>query len=85
MAGLFVNRVYGEAYWYLTAVEATGFAGMLAGSIFMSIRGSMEGQKMLYCGLLLFGIIGVGMGTDDRIRSGNDSRTDASDGNCPET
>ena len=62
MAGLFVNRVYGEAYWYLTAVEATGFAGMLAGSIFMSIRGSMEGQKMLYCGLLLFGIIGAGMG-----------------------
>ena len=34
MAGLFVNRVYGEAYWYLTAVEATGFAGMLAGSSF---------------------------------------------------
>ena len=62
MAGLFVNRVYGEAYWYLTAVEAAGFAGMLAGSIFMSIRGGLAGQKMLYCGLLLFGIIGAGMG-----------------------
>lgn len=62
MAGLFVNRVYGEAYWYLTAVEAAGFAGMLTGSIFMSIRGGLAGQKMLYCGLLLFGIIGAGMG-----------------------
>lgn len=62
MAGLFVNRVYGEAYWYLTAVEAAGFAGMLAGGIFMSIRGSLAGQKMLYCSLLLFGIIGAGMG-----------------------
>lgn len=62
MAGLFVNRVYGEAYWYLTAVEAAGFAGMLTGSIFMSIRGSLAEQKMLYCGLFLFGIIGAGMG-----------------------
>lgn len=63
MAGLFVNRVYGEAYWYLTAVEAAGFAGMLTGSIFMSIRGSLaEQEKMLYCGLLMFGITGVAMG-----------------------
>ena len=95
MAGLFVNRVYGEAYWYLTAVEAAGFAGMLTGSIFMSIRGSLAEQKMLYCGLFLFGIIGAGDGdgrkfsalscSDDRIRSGNDSCTDTSDGNCPET
>lgn len=63
MAGLFVNRVYGEAYWYLTAVEAAGFAGMLTGSIFMSIHGSLaEQKKMLFCGLLMFGITGVTMG-----------------------
>ncbi len=62
MAGLFVNRVYGEAYWYLTAVEAAGFAGMLAGGIYMGIRGSLAGKKMLYCGLLSFGVLGAGMG-----------------------
>ena len=62
MAGLFVNRVYSEAYWYLTAVEAAGFAGMLTGSIFMSIHGSLaEQKKMLFCGLLMFGITGVAM------------------------
>ncbi|MGO5051037.1 hypothetical protein ACTQ6A_00760 [Lachnospiraceae bacterium LCP25S3_G4] len=31
MAGLLVNRVYGDTYWYLTAVELVGFAGMVIG------------------------------------------------------
>ena len=35
MAALLVSRVYGETYWYLTAVELVGFAGMTLGGVLM--------------------------------------------------
>lgn len=36
LSQLFVTRVYGETYWYLTAVELAGFIGMVAGGLLMS-------------------------------------------------
>ena len=32
LAGLLVRRVFGDTYWYLTAVEVVGFAGMMGRS-----------------------------------------------------
>lgn len=37
MAALLVSRVYGDAYWYLTAVELVGFAGMTLGGMLMGV------------------------------------------------
>lgn len=37
LAGLLVNRVYGNTYWYLTAVELIGFFGMIMGGLLMSL------------------------------------------------
>ena len=39
MAALLVSRVYGEAYWYLSAVELVGFAGMVLGGVLMGVWG----------------------------------------------
>lgn len=63
LAGLLVRRVFGESYWYLTAVEAVGFAGMMAGGVVMSIWGGFESRrKTLAVGLLAFGSFAIGMG-----------------------
>lgn len=72
LAGLFVNRIYGETYWYLTVTELAGFAGMTAGGILMGIWGGFQGQtgekrvcgreKTLAVGLICFGLLSVGMG-----------------------
>lgn len=72
LAGLFVNRIYGETYWYLTVTELAGFAGMTAGGILMGIWGGFQGQtgekkvcgreKTLAVGLICFGLLSAGMG-----------------------
>lgn len=63
LAGLFVRRVFGETYWYLTAVELVGFAGMMAGGIVMSLwRGLKSQGKTLAAGLGAFGMFAAGMG-----------------------
>lgn len=63
LAGLLVRRVFGESYWYLTAVEAVGFAGMMAGGVVMSIWGGFKSRrKTLAVGLLAFGSFAIGMG-----------------------
>ena len=36
LSGLYVSRVYGNTYWYLTAVELAGFGGMMAGGLLLS-------------------------------------------------
>ena len=36
---LLVNRVYGNAYWYLTAIELSGFFGMMAGGLLIKYMG----------------------------------------------
>lgn len=64
LAGLLVRRVYGNTYWYLTAVELVGFAGMMAGGITMSTWGGFKSRvKTLTVGLVAFGIFAIGMGT----------------------
>lgn len=63
LAGLFVRRVFSETYWYLTAVELVGFAGMMAGGIVMSLwRGLKSQGKTLAAGLGAFGMFAAGMG-----------------------
>lgn len=63
LAQLLVSRVYGDTYWYLTAVELVGFAGMMAGGILMSAWGGWNSHtKTLKAGLVCFGLLAVGMG-----------------------
>ena len=44
MAALLVSRVYGDTYWYLTAVELVGFAGMTLGGVLMGIWGGFKSR-----------------------------------------
>ena len=44
LSQLFVSRVYGETYWYLTAVELAGFIGMIAGGLLMSVWGGFKNR-----------------------------------------
>lgn len=63
LAGLLVRRVFGDTYWYLTAVELVGFAGMMLGGILMSTWGGFRNRfKTLTIGLIAFGAFAVGMG-----------------------
>ena len=63
MAALLVSRVYGEAYWYLSAVELVGFAGMMLGGVLMGVWGGFQSRvKTLAVGLLILSIITIGMG-----------------------
>ena len=63
LSQLFVSRVYGETYWYLTAVELAGFIGMLAGGLLMSIWGGFKSRVTTICvGLIAFGSLSIGMG-----------------------
>lgn len=66
LAGLFVRREFGGTYWYLTAVEVVGFAGMMAGGVVMSIWGGFRRREItLAAGLLTFGILAAGMGVSE--------------------
>lgn len=63
LSGLLVSRVYGNTYWYLTAVELAGFGGMMAGGLFMSLWGGFKHHRhTLAAGLTFFGSMAVGMG-----------------------
>ena len=63
LAGLLVRRVFGDTYWYLTAVEVVGFAGMMIGGVVMSIWGGFRRrEKTLAVGLCAFGFFAIGMG-----------------------
>lgn len=63
MAGLLVSRVYGDTYWYLTASELVGFAGMTIGGMLMGIWGGFRNRiKTLTLGLVALGIMTIGMG-----------------------
>ncbi len=63
MAGLLVSRVYGDTYWYLTAVELVGFAGMAVGGVLMGTWGGFRNRiKTLTAGLASFGLMAMGMG-----------------------
>ena len=63
LSQLFVSRVYGETYWYLTAVELAGVIGMAAGGLLMSIWGGFKSRiKTMSVGLIAFGSLAIGMG-----------------------
>lgn len=58
LAGLLVRRVFGDTYWYLTAVEVVGFAGMMAGGVIMSTWGGFKHRgKTLAVGLLRLALL----------------------------
>ena len=63
LSGLLVSRVYGDTYWYLTAVELAGFGGMAAGGLLMSLWNGFKTRKhTLAMGFALFGAMAVAMG-----------------------
>lgn len=63
LSGLLVSRVYGDTYWYLTAVELCGFGGMMAGGLLMSVWGGFKKRrKTMFLGLVIFGVMAIGMG-----------------------
>lgn len=63
LAGLLVRRVFGNTYWYLTAVELVGFGGMIIGGLLMSSWGGFQSRiKTLVVGLSFFGIFAICMG-----------------------
>ena len=67
LSQLFVSRVYGETYWYLTAIELAGFIGMVAGGLLMSTWGGFKSRVTTICaGLIVFGSLAIGMGLSKR-------------------
>ena len=63
MAALLVSRLYGDVYWYLTAVELVGFAGMALGGVLIGIWGGFKSRvKTFATGLLTLSIMTIGMG-----------------------
>lgn len=63
LATLFVSRTYGDSYFYLSAVEIVGFAGMAGGGILIGSWGGFRNRcKTLLCGTVFFGALAVGMG-----------------------
>ncbi|MGN0626869.1 MAG: MFS transporter [Oscillospiraceae bacterium] len=63
LSQLFVSRVYGETYWYLTAVELAGFIGMVTGGLLMSVWGGFKSRvTTMSAGLIAFGSLAIGMG-----------------------
>ena len=63
LSGLLVCRIYGDAYWYLTAVELAGFGGMMLGGLVMSLWGGFKSRRRtLAAGLTLFGAMAIAMG-----------------------
>ena len=63
MAALLVSRVYGDVYWYLTAVELVGFAGMALGGVLMGVWSGFKSRvKTFAFGLLILSIMTIGMG-----------------------
>ncbi|MGN0808332.1 MAG: MFS transporter [Christensenellales bacterium] len=63
LSQLLVSRVYGETYWYLTAVELSGFIGMVVGGLLMSTWGGfMSRVRTISVGLLAFGSLAIAMG-----------------------
>lgn len=67
LSGLFVSRVYGESYGYLTAVELAGFAGMTAGGLLAACRGqSRKKARTLRNSLTVFGSMAILMAVSCR-------------------
>ncbi|HIS07981.1 MAG TPA: MFS transporter [Candidatus Choladocola avistercoris] len=65
LSGLFVSRVYGESYGYLTAVELAGFAGMTAGGLLAAYR-EQKKTRTLRNNLTVFGTMAILMAVSSR-------------------
>ncbi|MCK9171268.1 MAG: MFS transporter, partial [Treponema sp.] len=60
---LYTSRTFGDTYWYLTAVELVGFAGMALGGIVIGGWGGFKNRVVTLCtGLAAFGLLTTGMG-----------------------
>ena len=66
LSGLFVSRVYGESYGYLTAVELAGFAGMTAGGLLAAYR-EQKKTRTLRNNLTVFGTMAILMAVSSRL------------------
>ena len=63
LSGLLVTRIFGDTYWYLTAVELVGFGGMMLGGLLMSFWGGFKSRRLtLTAGLGMFGAMAISMG-----------------------
>lgn len=63
LAQLLVRRIFGDSYWYLTAAEVAGFAGMALGGLLMSTWGGFSKRsRTLRVGLAAFGLLSMGLG-----------------------
>lgn len=63
LAGLHVNRTFGDTYGYLTATELAGFAGMTAGGLLMGLWGGFaKKERTLFAGLAAFGALSILLG-----------------------
>ncbi|MGN1216032.1 MAG: MFS transporter [Candidatus Cryptobacteroides sp.] len=63
LANLFVTRTFGDSYVYLSAMEITGFAGMMLGGILMGAWGGFRNRFLtLLVAALLFGATGIALG-----------------------
>ena len=63
MAALLVSLVYGDVYWYLTAVELVGFAGMALGGVLMGVWGGFKSRiKTFALGLFVLSLMTISMG-----------------------
>ena len=63
MAALLVSLVYGYVYWYLTAVDLVGFAGMALGGVLMGVWGGFKSRiKTFALGLFVLSLMTIGMG-----------------------
>lgn len=66
LCALFVERSYGETYWYMTAVEVVGFIGMTAGGVLIGAWGGFKNRvKTLTTGMVAFALLAIGMGAID--------------------
>ena len=64
MSGLLISRAFGDTYWYLTASELAGFAGMALGGMLMGLWGGFLSRvKTLTLSLALVGAMTIGLGT----------------------
>lgn len=64
LSGLYVRRRFGDSYWHLSAAELSGFLGMIAGGLLVSIRSGNSRKcpaRTLRSLLLLLGLSAAGM------------------------
>lgn len=67
LSGLYVSRVYGNNYMYLTAVELAGFGGMTLGGILMSkLPEQRRPNQTSVIGLIVFGTMAIAMAVCSR-------------------